>query len=459
MSEPGKPDRWNSLLETLGVPVSEKPKETAPEAAEAEAPPAATAKTQPMSMLRPEKPKAAPKPKPAAPAAKSPSYWSRIAGALGLESASAPEPAVEQPAKGESPSLAAEEPRHARAEQPTYESRRPQRQERERASAARAQERPIREERPPHEERARRDEPPRTSEHPTRSPLDEMFGAQDADVDVFGLGVESESPRMHEPSGAHDREDEERGSVLDYDVPEGTGSDLSLEESPPRGIGAGGEEEREREGRRRRRRRGRGRRGGGERRSEVPPRHEADIEPAGEESDFDLERDAELELEAELPAERESMREIDEPAPRHERGEEAGRFSSSGEHTRRDERSERGGRRRRGRGRGGRREREEGAEARPAGYRGEEKERERFGPPRSERQPPARAAQEADEEIDDELQGIADEGDEGRPGDVPTHKKIPTWDEAVGILIEANMANRASNPERERGRGRGRGRR
>ncbi|HMC11205.1 MAG TPA: hypothetical protein VKH44_07935, partial [Pirellulaceae bacterium] len=82
MPEPGKSDRWNSLLETLGVPASEpKP---APPAAEAPASetPTAPAKPQPVSMLRQEKAKGAPKPPPAKPAAKSPSYWSRIAGAL-----------------------------------------------------------------------------------------------------------------------------------------------------------------------------------------------------------------------------------------------------------------------------------------------------------------------------------------------------------------------------------------
>ena len=47
-------------------------------------------------MLRPEK-KAAAKAKTAKPAAKSPSYWSRIAGALGLESAAEAEPAPEAP--------------------------------------------------------------------------------------------------------------------------------------------------------------------------------------------------------------------------------------------------------------------------------------------------------------------------------------------------------------------------
>jgi hypothetical protein len=54
---------------------------------------------------------------------------------------------------------------------------------------------------------------------------------------------------------------------------------------------------------------------------------------------------------------------------------------------------------------------------------------------------------EADElEIDDEA--------EDREGGYPVHKKIPTWEDAVGILIDANMAARANSPDRHR-RGRG----
>jgi hypothetical protein len=59
--------------------------------------------------------------------------------------------------------------------------------------------------------------------------------------------------------------------------------------------------------------------------------------------------------------------------------------------------------------------------------------------------------------LDDELRGELDAAEESHGG-VPTHKKIPTWDEAVGILIDANMAARANSPDRDRGRGRGRGR-
>src|SRR5688572_24242391 len=120
MSEPGKSDRWNSLLETLGVPAGES-KPTLP-AADA---PSAPAKPQSISMLRPEKAKPAPKPKAAAQPAKSPSYWSRIAGALGLESAAPPEPPPLEETRPEEPQI--EEPR---AEEPPRAFERPRRDQR-----------------------------------------------------------------------------------------------------------------------------------------------------------------------------------------------------------------------------------------------------------------------------------------------------------------------------------------
>lgn len=71
----------------------------------------------------------------------------------------------------------------------------------------------------------------------------------------------------------------------------------------------------------------------------------------------------------------------------------------------------------------------------------------RNAPPAGRNVPPARASGEADD-----LDDLG--GEEGEAG-VPTHRKIPTWQEAVGILIEANMAVRTNNPERDRDRGRG----
>ena len=453
MSETGKSDRWNSLLETLGVPASEsKPALPAAEAPSAEAPPA-PAKPQSISMLRPEKAKPAPKPKAASQPAKSPSYWSRIAGALGLESAAPPEPPAVEETKTEEPRI--EEPR---AEEPPRAFERPRREQRPR------EDRPRHEDRPRREERQRRDEPPRESELPPRSSLDEMFGPKPADVDVFGLRVESDSPRVREPSTPRDREDEDRGSVLEYDRPEGSGSDLPLGATPPREDRDQGDEGagREGRGRRRRRGRGRGRRGDVEGREGAPRAHEADIEPAGEEADFDIDRDAEFDLDAELRTDPGMESEQSDRGQRRDREAEPGRYPAAGEREGRDEGDQRGGRTRRRRGRRGRRDRDETSAPGPSPYSDTLDKPERFGPPRDQRGPASRAARPDDDEIDDDLSletDDADEGDEGRGGDVPTHKKIPTWNEAVGILIDANMASRANSPDRDHGRGRGRGRR
>jgi hypothetical protein len=60
-----------------------------------------------------------------------------------------------------------------------------------------------------------------------------------------------------------------------------------------------------------------------------------------------------------------------------------------------------------------------------------------------------------DIEESDELLDVGDEQEAG----LPTHRKIPTWQDAVGVLIDANMASRANSPDRDRDRGdRGRGR-
>jgi ribonuclease E len=292
-----------------------------------------------------------------------------------------------------------------------------------------------------------------------------MFGEKPADLDVFGLGREGETPRR-EPAAGRDRAEDESGSVLEYDQPEGSGSDLPLGAGPQGEAGTRGEERPDREGRRRRRRRGRGRRGAGEGREPAAPRHEADIEPAGEEADFDFERDAELDLEADLGDERDTSRQPperqpperqpSERQPRRERAEEPDRYPPSGERAGRES-DERGDRPRRRRRRGGGRDRDEGAAQRPAPFGAEADELRPYGRSAEQRPPASRTARAADEEPDDDLLDVTDEGDEGEGGDVPTHKKIPTWDEAVGILIDANMANRG--PDRDRGRGRGRGRR
>lgn len=440
MSEPGKSDRWNSLLETLGVPASE----SKPQPSAAEAPPVENplgAKPQPVSMLPPAKAKAAPKPKPAPPAAKSPSYWSRIAGALGLDV-----PAVPEPPPVESLQVPqAEERREQEVEQveqpPRHRAREPM--AREHDLPPRAFGRANREERPPREgrhereersareDRPRREERPRSDEPPSRPALNEMFGPKAPDIDVFGFAEEeTEKHRSREPNAPAGRETDENGSVLDYDAPAAAGSDLEINEPLGHEAQHRGDEGPEQEGSRRRRRRrgrGRGRRGSREPHEADAPRHEADIEPAGEEADFDLARDElardeEMELDTEFP----------ERAPRPEIPDE-----------------ERGGRRHR-RSRSSSRERQTRGTGRMPPKEAEAGERAGFGSPRDQR---SGSTQDAPD-LDDELESDSIELDDDRGGDVPTHKKIPTWDDAVGFLIEANMANRG--PDRDRGRGRGR---
>jgi ribonuclease E len=470
MSDSGK-DRWNSLLETLGVPAGETasppPSEAPPEETVA-----APTKQQPISMLRPEKSKAAAKPKAAKPAPKSPSYWSRIAGVLGLESASESE-ATAEPA--EQPVLEApviepqEEPSFTRREE-TRRSSRPSREEesprgfdRPRREDVRREESRRQEHRreEPRREEPRREEPRREArEEPTessRQSLSEMFGKKEPDMNVFGLGLRDEDGETRTdvpeelPRGQVDS-----GAVLDYDRPEG--SDLSFEQAAASERGFGDEEGEEHEGRRRRRRRGRGRgRGrGGERPAHAAERHESDIEPAGEDADFDIDRDEELDLDVEISDRSVSQErgsrsgekprdfEADEFAPRSERQprrSEERRSEERGEGDRDEDR--RGGRSRRGR-----------TERSESGRR----ERDESRPPRGQRHA-QRPKSPADDEPDEDLQAVGMDDDDSGDGGSPSHKKIPTWEEAVNLLIDANMASRANSPDRgDRGRGRGRGR-
>jgi hypothetical protein len=142
------------------------------------------------------------------------------------------------------------------------------------------------------------------------------------------------------------------------------------------------------------------------------------------------------------------------------------------------ERDEEGGqRRRRGRGRGGR-----SGEGRSSEGRVEPRADQR-GERRDVRPPPSRPLDDVDLDDDDNDELLArppypaqsparlaagavhddldldDEMEEDREGGHPVHKKIPTWQDAVGVLIDANMADRTTTPNRpQRGRG-GRGRR
>jgi hypothetical protein len=91
---------------------------------------------------------------------------------------------------------------------------------------------------------------------------------------------------------------------------------------------------------------------------------------------------------------------------------------------------------------------------------------------RNGRTTPAKERDEdADDEDDDEsVASVSMAGDEGDDDDEEggavrsSHKNIPTWADAIGVLVETNMQSRKNSPQRpssgrERGgRGRGRGR-
>ncbi|MCL4202515.1 MAG: hypothetical protein KJ000_08460 [Pirellulaceae bacterium] len=80
-----------------------------------------------------------------------------------------------------------------------------------------------------------------------------------------------------------------------------------------------------------------------------------------------------------------------------------------------------------------------------------------------------REAAASEHDLEDELHDDVDDHDDGHHDDEDDdelltlgvkHRKIPTWDEAVQVVISANMESRAKNPGNgPRGRGRGRGRR
>ncbi|HZN32607.1 MAG TPA: hypothetical protein VFB80_02270, partial [Pirellulaceae bacterium] len=181
-------------------------------------------------------------------------------------------------------------------------------------------------------------------------------------------------------------------------------------------------------------RRGRGE-GRGESSEMLPPRRQEEAPPPELESEFDLDRDEELDLE----------RALDEEFPDQPRLPEERESPPAGDREEREPRR----RRRGGRRRGGR-DRDEAAAERSSG----------FGAPEADEQrPAARPVQDSEpaDQLDEHDDLDSAEGDEEHVSGVPTHKKIPTWEEAVGLLIESNMAGRASGPDRDPYRGRGRG--
>ncbi|HEX5447215.1 MAG TPA: hypothetical protein VFW87_25595 [Pirellulales bacterium] len=84
------------------------------------------------------------------------------------------------------------------------------------------------------------------------------------------------------------------------------------------------------------------------------------------------------------------------------------------------------------------------------------------GSPRDERQPRVRDDL-GDVDTDSEIDADADDDAQDDAELRPSHRAIPSWQEAVGMIVAANMESRAKNPhsasQRPRGRGgRGRGR-
>jgi ribonuclease E len=136
--------------------------------------------------------------------------------------------------------------------------------------------------------------------------------------------------------------------------------------------------------------------------------------------------------------------------------------SSQGEGEVTADRGERPRRRRsrRGRGRSGAGSTEEGREPR-----GPAKPTESRAPTRNGR--PARPPVESDDDDDDEgmmpIAGENDDDDDDSELGRSSHKSIPSWSEAIGVMVDVNMQGRKSSPQRPSsrggsgGRGRGRG--
>ncbi|MBM3999549.1 MAG: hypothetical protein FJ297_08440 [Planctomycetes bacterium] len=90
-------------------------------------------------------------------------------------------------------------------------------------------------------------------------------------------------------------------------------------------------------------------------------------------------------------------------------------------------------------------------ESRDFAYGGFGKGRDARGGRKAERRTPEPFDSEDDSEIASDLDDDSEHDDEVRP----KHTKIPTWEQAVRVIIETNTANRAkSTPHANRGRGR-----
>lgn len=341
------------------------------------------------------RPRAKPEPRPQpAPAKKS--SWTSLLGALGLaapEATPASEPVAQEPPAPEPPPRAVE-----REEQP-------QSADREERS-----ERDVRSERQARSEREERQSGHLLDEFrprykPEEPPFPQSRRRETVDDVAMDIDLDADFAFEDRPDMESDVDVEPAGEVIE-----------------PRPATRREDEEGDERGGRRRRRRRRGGRRQDEEREPTGQRERERREP--------LSRGEDLDLDAELPlgeADEEVVSRREEPEVREDEPE--------GE--------DRGRRQRRRRGRGSRdRDRDESrptAEGRPSRR-----------PERLERDAEQTSRVREDEEP---IEIMDDLGDDEPAGEHAVHKKIPTWAETVGVLIDANIAARSSRqPDRGRPR-------
>lgn len=424
MTPPQKTSHWNSLAETLGaqVPPEQPASDVEPTPAPISTNTAAQVAPPPRRQSAPDKPKPAPRK----------SNWGEVASVLGLapppEPKPAPEPVASAPREVNPESRSAERAeridRPAKREPVRETARLPERRD----------ERP-RAESPPDEPRF--DEPPRPAEPRVRewnappddaSDIMEDLGLRDDDSDI----------------------DETEVDIIDLEDAEGDAGEPRGEAAP---RPAGEQDDTERRPRRRRRRGRRRRRpegedagapGAGPRESRPSDRRDADnntdAESASAPSEAGQARtDADREGRPRRRKRRRGRSGRERPPPHRPapdesaREEEAAFISESGGGDELD------------------------ADFGPEGDEPDLSSAAEFDDERS-----ARRAASRPEEVDVESEGPDDEDapdDEGEQAIGKKHK-IPTWQETIGLIVDANLAGRgkSSGSSQRGGRGRGRGR-
>ncbi len=481
MAETPRKDHWSSLLESIGLATATPQKPAAETASEiaAEVPPTVSAETTaPPKAAAEQSPPVAEPPKPAAKKpAKTSGHWGKLAGMLGL-SVAQPEPEPEpepEPAPAAtpapSPPAAVTNPLdEIRSYTPVKDDLPPDLF----APPARAEA----ESRPPRErsdrDRGGRGQEPRSRDTRDSRPAEGRRDSRDGERSADRSGPER--GRGDRGRGRVDRRDDRpprrenaprrgfgEGVADDYSPPAPAAEQYddfvapreSIEDSPVAEERLGFDRPADEDGGEHRRRRRRRRRGGRRDEEEVTPRAAV---PADEDFDAPAEpfadepyaaepyADADDDFLEELPPVDEDVASDEDRPARRAPGD-----SEGGE--------DRGPRRRRRRRRGGRRDEAETPRATPTARSVdsddsdlEDFESDRPAPPASRGRPQRehRRVPSEDDEVDEMLQAELDEdGGEGH-----AHKKIPTWQETVGVLIDGNMSMRSERPETRGGRGR-----